>query len=182
MQYPLYLIWRNKNDTIAYLRRLFLEHIHEGKGGAYFDFSGDISGLLQHIPDNRDTVLFLPMDTEYPIGLNPLYRPQDRRATLENIVNALRSVWPSDIATTRIDLYLKAAILSLLDMPTAILLVVSELFTNDQYRTKVFGHLKDPVRATALSGLRPPPAELCRLLSRCVVAFTPSSYRYMSKR
>lgn len=127
MQYPLYLIGKNKNDTTVYLRRLFLEHIHEGKGGAYFDFSGNPGQLLQHIPDNRDTVLFLPMDIECPIGLNPLYQPSDKRGTLENIVNAFRSVWPSDIATTRIDLYLKAAILSLLDMPTATLLGVSEL-------------------------------------------------------
>ena len=103
MQYPLYLIGKNKDDTTAYLRRLFLEHLQHGKGGAYFDFSGDITGLLQHIPDDRDALLFLPMDTEHLIGLNPLHRPRDKRATLETIVNAFRSVWPSEIATTRID-------------------------------------------------------------------------------
>jgi len=144
MQHPIYIIGKNKKDTTKFLReQVFLPHVLEGRGGAYFDFSGDVTPVLRHIPPERKPILFFPMDRDFPMGLNLLHHPPDKRATLEAIVNAFRSVWPSDIATTRIDLYLKACVLSLLAVPDATLLGITELLTNDRYRIKVMGHLKD---------------------------------------
>jgi hypothetical protein len=142
MQYPLSLIGQDTSDTSAYLRDVFLSHVLNGSGGAYFDFSGDTT-ILDHLPVG--TIFFNPTDTQFPIGLNPLHNPTDTRATLDAIVSAWRSVWPSDIATTRIDLYQKAALLSVMATPDANLLGLGELYLNDEYREYVIGHVHDPV-------------------------------------
>lgn len=146
MQYPLYVIGKRKDDTTAYLRRLFLEHITAGNGGAYFDFSGDITGLISHIPDDRNVVLFIPTDREYPIGFNPLRPASPRTATA--IVDAFKSVWHYDSATPLLDLYLYTTIAALMDVPDATLLGIAYMLTDPAYRAKVIGYIRDPVLKT----------------------------------
>lgn len=147
MQYPLYVIGKRYDDTSGYLRRLFLQHILKGKGGAYFDFSGEMHDLLSSIPQKRitDTVLFFPTDREYPVGFNPLHKAEDKARTATAVVDAFKSVWHYDAATPLLDLYLYTTVAALLDMPQASLLGMAQMLTDASYRAAVIAHIGDPV-------------------------------------
>lgn len=143
MQYPLYVI--GKEDTSAYLTRLFLDRVLAGEGGAYFDFSGDITPILSRIPPTRitDTIVVDPTDAHFPVGLNPIH-------TLDpsTIVDTFKSVWHYDAATPLLDLFLFATVASLSFVPDATLLGMARMLTSDAYLAKVKGHVSDPVLNT----------------------------------
>ena len=144
MQYPLYINGKNKQDTSAYARRHFLEHIYAGHGGAYFDFSRDITPLTRHIPARRrtDVILFAPMDRDYPIGLNPI--PLLPPSTIVDIFKSVHHYDRGDVATPNFDTYMYATIAALRCHPDSTLRNVVHLLKRKDYREQVMRHITDP--------------------------------------
>ncbi len=144
MQYPLYINGKNKKDTSAYLRWHFLEHIYEGKGEAYFDFSGNITPIIQHIPVKRtqDTILFCPTDRDYPVGLNPIHLLQP--STNVDIFKSVHHYDRNDVSTPNFDTYMYSTIAALRYHPESTLRNIIHMLKNKQYRDQVKRNITDP--------------------------------------
>jgi hypothetical protein len=128
-----------------YLTHIFLNHTRT-HGGAYFDFTGDITDILAGVERPQDTVLFLPTDTERPIGYNFIHNgtPQTANAVLDTV----KAAWHYEGSTPLLDLYTYTTAAALSAVPDATLLGVPYLLTSDDYREKVIGHIHDPVLKT----------------------------------
>lgn len=119
-----------KQYTTEYLQDEFIQH---GRG-AYFDFTGNVDHILSYIePD----VLFRP-NMERAIGFNPL-----RDLEPSTILKALKAAYDFNVSTAIMDTYTLSSLTALKLVPDATLLSVVPLLTNDTYRKKVIGHLKN---------------------------------------
>lgn len=125
------------------------QDIANGDGVAIVDPHGDMAErLLEHIPPKRinDVVYFSPQDIEYPIGLNILANvaPDKRALVADEIVTTFKHLWDlSEERTPRIMYYLRNGIATLLEVPGTSLLSLAPLFTDDEYRKRIIGRVKD---------------------------------------
>lgn len=136
-----YVIGKPNPYKTDYLIGRFLE-----QGGAYFDFTGNITNILTRIPTERynDLVLFTP-DTEFPIGLNVLHNPQNIPHIANAVLETIKSAYHYEGATPLMDMYTYNSVAGLCYVPDATLLGIPFLLTDTDYRAKVIGHIKDPV-------------------------------------
>lgn len=137
-----YVIGKPNPHKTDYLIGLFLQ-----QGGAYFDFTGDLSPLLSRIPPSEydNTVLFRPLDIEYPIGLNIIHHPDNIPRVSNAVLETIKSAWHYEGSTPLLDMYTYNSTASLCHVPDATLLGIPFLLNDIDYQAKVIGHLLDPV-------------------------------------
>jgi hypothetical protein len=144
----LYIIGKTGAGKTTLLRNLILQHILLGHGVGLIDPHGDLAEeLLNHIPPHRadHLVYFNPGDIEFPIGLNLLANvaPDDRHLVASGIVSAFKGIW-RDSWGPRLEYILYNAVSALLDCRNATLLGVNRMLSDDAYRARVIGQIKDP--------------------------------------
>ena len=143
-----YVIGKTGSGKTTLLRNLIVQHIALGHGVGVIDPHGDLAEeLLIHIPPKRTDHLcyFNPSDLEFPIGLNLLANvlPDDRHLVASGIVGAFKGIW-RDSWGPRLEYILYNAVAALLDCPNSSLLGVNRMFTDDNYRARVVGQIRDP--------------------------------------
>jgi type IV secretory pathway TraG/TraD family ATPase VirD4 len=125
-----------------------IKDIRAGHGCVFIDPHGqDAETLLSLIPANRrrDVVLFAPH--EFPIAFNVLDNvPPERRAFVAtSIVDTFKSVFNLDFTASNIEMFIKAAILVLLENPGSTLLGLNYMLTSPTYRKRMLRRVTNPV-------------------------------------
>jgi len=133
------------------LRSIAAQDIARGDGLLYLDPHGDdAAALLDSIPPWRQNHVcyFNLADLEWPIAINVLEHthPDDRAATADALVSALRDIWfDSMTAAPRMENVLRHATIALLDVPKATIALIPRLLTDDTFRMQVVPHISNPV-------------------------------------
>jgi hypothetical protein len=128
---------------------LLAQDLATGRGVGLIDPHGSLAeAALGHVPSQRahELVYLDPADTERPIGFNVLdgVKPDQHAVAADGIVAAFHHVWP-DSWGPRLEYLLTHALRALLANPGSTLLGVPRLFTDDGYRARILGHVRDPV-------------------------------------
>ena len=120
-----------KSTTIL---RWMVDDVYKGEGFAYVHFhhSSFLSYILPHRWD--DVILFTPSDRKFPAGLNLL--EGERSHVLSAVIDMVKAIWPIDIPTPNIDLYVQAATASPLERPRSTLHDVYFLLTDARFRKR----------------------------------------------
>lgn len=131
------------------LENMIYSDILAGRGVGLIDPHGDLAEtILASIPKSRtnDIVLFDPSDTEYPIAFNMLESPSEslRPIVGSGLVSIFKKMF-SESWGPRLEYILRNTILTLLTVPDATLVSIPLILTNESYRKKIVGKLKDPM-------------------------------------
>lgn len=116
-----YVIGQTGTGKSTFAKDSFLQDIHAGFGGCFFDFHGqDAPWLLDYIPPQRikDVIYLDALDREYAIGYNVLdgVRPEDYSTFTDDIVASFRHIHSASWGA-RMDDILINAIRPLFDLP-----------------------------------------------------------------
>ena len=144
----IYIIGKTGSGKTTLLQNLILQHIQMGHGVGVIDPHGDLAEeLLNHIPPKRadGLVYFNPGDLEYPVGLNVISNvpPDQRHLVASGIVAAFKGIW-RDSWGPRLEYILYNAVSALLDCRDETLLGVNRMLTDEAFRFRVVGQIKDP--------------------------------------
>jgi energy-coupling factor transporter ATP-binding protein EcfA2 len=144
----IYVIGKTGSGKTTLLRNMILQHVGLGHGVGLIDPHGDLAEeLLDHIPPHRadHLVYFNPGDLEFPIGLNLIANvpPDDRHLVASGFVGAFKGIW-RDSWGPRLEYILYNAVSALLDCENMTLLGVNRLLTDERFRARVVGQIKDP--------------------------------------
>jgi hypothetical protein len=129
------------------------EDLNEGRphGVCVLDPHGDlIDELLGLVPKDRikDVILFNPMDTDRPFGLNLLAcnrdDPHEIRWVVSTIMGTLRRLYSYSWGPL-LEHVLRNSILTAMTLKEATFLELVLLLTSEEYRKKVIRQLEDPV-------------------------------------
>ena len=146
----LYVVGKTGMGKSKLLALLVLEDIKLGKGLALLDPHGDLAEeLIKYIPQKRiyDVVYFNPADSEFPIGFNPLEAVESFKFK-QNIVAGFIAIFKKLFSATwnqRLEHILRYTTLALLDYPGATVLGITRMLTDNVFRQKVIGVIKDPL-------------------------------------
>lgn len=144
-----HIIGRPEMGQQELTQALALDALKAGNGIAYFDFHGEATSLLERIPPERwdDVLLFDPLDTKHPIGLNLLHNVEkkDQPRIVSLVLDTFHALWPSNITTTNIDRFVRATTAALLQAPSETLIGIYYMLDNALYRQRVLSHSKDSV-------------------------------------
>lgn len=145
----LYVVGKTGTGKSTMIANMAINDMRAGHGVAVIDPHGDLSDiLLDFIPSFRinDVVYMDPSDTAYPFHLNPL---EVKNASLRELVaSGIVSIFYKLYHYSwgpRLEYILRNTILTLLYLPEATLLLVPELLTNENYRSKIVEKLSDRV-------------------------------------
>jgi Type IV secretory pathway, VirD4 components len=145
----LYLIGKTGTGKSTLLFNLMLADLERDRGFALLDPHGDLAAMLADaVPAWRTNhVIYLdPSDLEHPVGFNPLHDvPFDHRPLVAaHIVAAFQHIWGSSWGP-RLEYILTNSLRLLLDAPGSTLLGLPRLLADEQYRTRLLAHSRDPV-------------------------------------
>lgn len=123
--------------------------IMAGEGVAVIDPHGDLAdAIIDCIPRERTNQVcyFNAADTEQPVGFNPMagIRPERVALAAAGIVSAFRSLW-SDAWGSRTEHLLYHGVASLIEAQRSTLLDLPRLYTEDDFRVRIIGRVRDPV-------------------------------------
>lgn len=144
-----YLIGKTGTGKSTFIANMAINDMRNKRGFAVIDPHGDLSEiLLNYVPSFRvnDVVYLDPSDPEYAFALNPL--EVTNAAQKELVVSGIVSIFNKLYGHSwgpRLEYVLRNCLLSVIDMPDATLLMVTEMLINDDFRAKVLRQLKDPV-------------------------------------
>lgn len=148
LRHSLYVVGKSGMGKSTLLHNLAVQLILAGEGLCFIDPVGETAHqLIDHVPVSRanDFVYIDLADLAHPVSLNVLENvPADERPTVaDNIIAALRALWPSAWGDRMEDL-LMATIRALLDYERATLLWVPRMLTNKGCRDHVIQRIQDP--------------------------------------
>lgn len=130
------------------LQHLILSDINAGRSVLVIDPKQDlVRDVLERIPQERmDEVVVIDPSDPCPVGFNPLaFREYGEPALIaDSILSVLKEIW-SDSWGVRIADVLNAALLTLVQVEGATLLWLPALLTDDAFRRRITGQLKDRV-------------------------------------
>lgn len=146
----MYIIGKTGVGKSTLIANMAINDMRNKEGVAIIDPHGDLSNiLLDYIPSFRlnDVVYLDPSDIEYPFHFNPLEfkgSPESKELIASGIVAIFYKLY-SHSWGPRLEYILRNTILTLLDYPSATLVDVAPLLTNDKFRRKVLDKLQDDV-------------------------------------
>jgi hypothetical protein len=144
-----YIVGKSGAGKSTVLFNLAMHDIMAGEGIAVIDPHGDLAdAIIDAIPPERThEVCYLNVvDTEYPVGFNPIARvPRERHAlAAAGIVAALKNVF-GDSWGPRLEHWLFHGVAALLESPRPTLIDLARIYTDEEFRSRVVPCIKDPV-------------------------------------
>ena len=147
-----YVIGRSGSGKTNLILNLAIADMQRGSGICFIDPIGDAAQtLLTHVPTSRDkqVVYFNAGDTDYPIGVNPLYdiAPEDRSRTVSDILQMFESIWHDMGWGPRMESIFRAALHTLIENPNCCrpsLLTVFRLLLDEDFRHQLKQDIDNP--------------------------------------
>jgi hypothetical protein len=145
----LYVIGKTGTGKSTLLYNLMLADLECGHGFALLDPHGDNAAAVADAVAPAETirVIYLdPSDLAHPIGFNPLNNiaADQRPLVAAHIVAAFQHIWGTSWGP-RLEYILTNALRLLLDAPGTTLLGLPRLLADENYRTSLLAHVRDPV-------------------------------------
>jgi hypothetical protein len=145
-----YVLGRTGSGKSTLLLNMAISDIQRGHGVCVIDPHSDLATLLiSYIPSSRikDVVYFNAADTNYPIAYNPLHTESKAGKYLvaSGIISTLKKIWGDDAWGNRMEHILRFTLLALLEYPSATLLDVTRMLTDEVFRNVVIQHVHSPV-------------------------------------
>ena len=117
---------------------------------AVIDPLGNLAqAVLGLVPSHRahELVYLNPTDLERPIGFNVLEQvhPDKHAVVADDIVSAFVHIWGATAVADRSQQVLRNSIRALMEFPGTTLLAIPRLLTDDIYRARIVGRIRDPV-------------------------------------
>jgi len=144
-----YVIGKTGMGKTQLLKNMAIQDIINGHGIGFVDPHGEAaSELLDYIPKERmkDVIYFNPADLDFPISFNVMEKVdvQFRHLVASGLMGVFKKIWP-DVWSARMEYILNNCILSLLEYPNSTLLGVNRILADEEYRSRVVDHIKDPI-------------------------------------
>lgn len=145
----MYAIGKTGMGKTVMLENMAIDDIRAGRGFAFIDPHGESAQrLLSFVPKERldDVIYFCPPDIKFPIAFNPLEAISEEHHHLvaSSILEIFKKIWP-DVWSARMEYILNNCLMALLEYPDSTLLDIMRLLTDNDFRKKIVGSLKDPV-------------------------------------
>jgi hypothetical protein len=143
----LYLVGKTGSGKSTMLFNIAMSRIMAGESVVVVDPHGDLAlELLDAMPKWRihDTCYLDATDLDRPVGFNPLagVAPERRALAAAGVVSTFKHRW-SDSWGPRLEHFLYHGVAALLSNPSAMLIDLPRVFTNDAYRDKLLKHSQD---------------------------------------
>ncbi|MBM5789467.1 hypothetical protein FJZ23_00020 [Candidatus Parcubacteria bacterium] len=144
-----YVIGKTGMGKTTLLENFILSDIYAGHGCCYVDPHGDTAEkLVDYIPSWRinDVVYFNPADMDFPIGFNILEAVSERHKHLvaSGMMGVFKKIW-ENMWSSRMEYILNNTILALLDNPGQTLLGINRMLSEQDFRNRMVGNVRDPV-------------------------------------
>jgi len=126
---------------------LVLSDLQEGRGCLVIDGKGDLAeDLLARIPEDRlaDVIVLDPATENSVPGLRVFGQGRDPELTADVVLGVLRDLF-ADSWGVRSEQWLRAGLVTLAHDPTGTLGDLPYLFSDDAYRRRLVGRLRDPL-------------------------------------
>ncbi len=145
----MYVIGKTGMGKTTLLENLILSDIYAGHGCCYIDPHGDTAEkIVDRIPSWRinDVVYFNPADLKFPIGFNILEAVEEDKKHLvaAGLMGVFKKIWEG-VWSARMEYIMNNTILALLDTPGTTLLGINRMLSDEDYRKKIIGNIKDPI-------------------------------------
>ena len=144
-----YVIGKTGMGKTTLLENFMLSDIYAGHGCCYVDPHGDTAEkFLNYIPSWRlnDVVYFNPADLQYPVGFNILeaVNENQKHIVAGGLMAVFKKIW-ENMWSSRMEYILNNTILALLDNPGQTLLGINRMMSDEPFRKRMVGNIKDPV-------------------------------------
>lgn len=150
----LFMIGKTGVGKTTFFVNMILQDIHDGAGVCFIDPLGDAyEDIIKRIPKERadDVILFDPSDTQWPIALNLLEfkNPEERDFLIQEVIAIFYKLfdpYQQGIVGPQWEHWARNAMLTLMSHPKGgTLIEIPRLFTDDAFREKAIGYVKDEV-------------------------------------
>ena len=149
----MYVIGTTGTGKSNLLRNIIYQDMHQDRqhGVCVLDPHGDlIDDLLGLVPKDRvdDVILFDPMDTDYPFGLNLLECDRDNPHQVRWVVSTVMGTLQRLFAYSwgpRLEHVLRHTLLTAMSLPDSTFIELLLLLTNDEFRGRVVAKVHDPI-------------------------------------
>ncbi len=152
----IYILGATGMGKTTLLATMVRNDIKNGKGVCVIDPHGNlIEQIVSEIPKNRmkDTILFDPDDTDFPIGLNLLALPKSvtdkelqrqKEFITSNLISIIMKLYPPRFTGPRMEYILRNTTLTALETENPTLFTIQKLLVDNTYRKHVVAKLKNP--------------------------------------
>ncbi len=150
----LYAIGMTGTGKSTLFENMCLQDIKEDRGVCFIDPHGDtVESILSKVPQSRidDVVYFDPGNLDHPYGLNLLewHDPHQKDFLVQETVAMFYKLFDptgQGIVGPQFEHWMRNAALTLMDQPGGgTLIEIPRLFTDDAFRGRAIGNLRDPV-------------------------------------
>jgi len=144
-----YIVGKSGVGKSVLIENMAHDDVMEGRGVIIVDPHGELADkILSCVPENRiqDVVVFDPSDRDYPVAFNLLENVDDdfKSIVASGFVGIFKKIF-GDSWGPRLEHILRNTVLALLDYPESTMLDIPRMLTNNSFRDKVVGQVKDPV-------------------------------------
>lgn len=149
-----YVIGQTGTGKSTLFKNMILQDIRAGRGVCYIDPHGtDVEEILSKIPKQRvdDVVYFDPGNTDFPMGLNLLewHRPEEKDFLINEFLQLFYKLFDPNrtgMIGPQFEHWARNAALTVMANPEGgTLIELPRLFTDDVWRQKMIGYVKDPI-------------------------------------
>ncbi len=144
----MYIIGKSGTGKSTLIANLAIDDMRKKRGFCVIDPHGDLSNhLLDFVPSHRvnDFIYLDPSDPTRSFAINPLEVSNESQKELvaSGIVAIFKKLYGNSWGP-RLEYHLRNAIISVMEMPDATLMMVTEVLTNATFRAKVVANIKEP--------------------------------------
>ncbi len=177
----MYIIGTTGTGKSNLVRNIIYQDMHQDRqhGLCVLDPHGDlIDELLGLVPKDRveDVILFDPMDTDYPFGLNLLEcdrtNPHQVRWVVSTVMGTLQRLFAYSWGP-RLEHVLRHTLLTAMALPDSTFIELLLLLTNETFRNGVVEKLQDPILAQFWADLPRSQRERYELISSTLNKISP---------